>query len=179
MPSKLSERPEELVRQYLSDHLTPSEMQGYNPQQTDPTASDFLPVTSNWSDWGDTYPKIVVTEREGPQIPNAGSTNTNSIQGDGSGSNQLATHNITVSCQALEGEDYQNGVDAEALVHDLYQEVKATGQNNAPVALASGVWMAVPTPPTWTENEDETDSGSTRTWVQGQGTVPVTVLDTP
>jgi len=176
MPSKLSERPEELVRQYLTDNLTPSEMQGYNPQQTDPTASDFLPVTTNWSDWGDTYPKIVVTEREGPQIPNSGSTNANGMGPNGT--NQYSVHNVTLSCQAVEGESYRNGVEAEDLVHDLYSEVHSTLQN-APDAIGEALWTGLPTPPTTTTSQDETDSGSTVTWIQRQGTVPVGVLYTP
>lgn len=179
MPSKLSERPEELVRQFLTDNLRSTEMQGYNPQQTDPTASDFLPVTSDWSNRGDHYPIIVVQENSGPSIPGSGTTNANGMQGDGSGVNQFAVHTVTVSCQAIEGKSYLNGVEAEDLVHTLYSEVHDRVQNNVTTAVGEALFTGVPTPPTQTRSTDEDDSGSTVTWIQAQGSVPVGVQYTP
>lgn len=181
MPQKLSERPEELLRQFLTDNLTPSEMQGYDPQQTDETATDFMPVTSSWNKWGDVYPIIAVTEQDGPTIPNSGTTNFNGLQGDGSGPNQYTVYNITVSCQAVELENsgsYRNSTSADDLVDDLYQEVHATIQNNATTAISEALFVGL-TPPTQTRSSEEADSGSTLNWIQRQGTCAMGVINEP
>jgi len=176
--SKLSERAEEKLRQFLVDNIRPAEVQGYDPQQTDPTASDFLPVSNDWSDYGDTYPIVVVQETEAPTVPGGGATNVTSVQGDGSGPNQLTVFNITLSAQAVQGESYRNGVSAADLVQDLFAECKKQCQLNT-TALSETVWLGMPPPGVQTRSTEETDSGSTETWVQRQSTVPVGVLYTP
>lgn len=176
MPAKLSERPEELLRQYLVDNLTPSSMQGYDPQQTDTTATDFLPISNSWSKWGDYYPFIFVGEQNGPQIPGGGSTNVNGIGPDGP--NQYAVHNITISVQVAEGGAYRNSTEYDALAHDIYSEIHSTIQNNTTSAISEALIVGVPTPPTPTRNPGEDDS-DTLDWYQLQGTVPVEVLNTP
>jgi len=178
MPSKLSERPEELVRQFLVDNLRVSELGGYDPQQTDTTATDFLPVTSDWSFRGDYYPIISVREDDGPTIPNSGNTNYNSLQGDGSGPNQFAVYPITISCQAVQEGAYLTGVNAQNLVKDLYSECKDRVQNNAGKDLGGGQLLGM-TPPTVTRSTDEPDSSDTITWVQRQGTIRFSVVDEP
>lgn len=176
--SKLSERAEELLRQFLVDSLRSSEMQGYDPQQTDPTASDFLPVTNNWDDWGETYPIIVVQETDGPTVPGGGQTNVTGLQGDGSGVNQYTIFNITLSAQAVQGETYRNGVDAPDIAHDLFSECRKQCQLNT-TGLDETLWLGTPPPGTQTRSTEETDSGSTETWVQRQSTVPIGVQFEP
>jgi len=178
MPSKLSDRPEELVRQFLTDNIRPGEIHNYDPQQTDTTATDFLPVTSDWSFRGDYYPIISVREDDGPTVPNSGNTNYNSVQGDGSGPNQFAVYPLTVSCQAVQEGAYLNGVSAEDLVQDLYAECKDRIQNNAGADLGGGQLLGM-TPPTTTRSTDEPDSGDTITWIQKQGVVRFSVVDEP
>lgn len=168
MPQKLSEAPEESIRQFLVDNLRPTEMEGYNPLQTDPTASDFLPITNNWSDLGDTYP-IIVIQGEGPTIIGGGETGFTGIQGDGSGANQYTLENMTVSVQAVEGQSYRNGVKPRELTYTIFSEVHHQIQTNVTTAISEAQWATV-SPPTLTENEQETDSGSTITWFQRQGT---------
>lgn len=181
MPQKLSERPEEKIRQFLTDNIIPSNVEGYDPEQTDETDSTFMPVTSSWNKWGDTYPIIVVQETDGPTVPNSGTTNYNGIQADGSGPNQYTVYNITVSCQAVELEDssaYRNGIAADDLTDTLYQECHSKIQNNATTAISEALFVGM-TPPTQTRNSEETDSGSTLTWIQRQGSVNMGVIDTP
>lgn len=177
MVQKLSERLEEQVRQYITDNIRPTEIEGYDPQQTDPTASDFLPTTCDWSQYGDTYPVIVVQETDGPVIPNSGNTNSNGIQGDGSGVNQYAVHPVTISVQAVQGDSYRNSTDYDDLVQSIYAEVKF--QFKDVDAVSDGIFTGTLTPPTATRSTDETDSGSTETWYQHQGTLPVGILYEP
>jgi len=183
MPSQLSERPEELVRQYLTDNIVPGNIEGYDPNQTDETASDFMPVTSSWNKWGDTYPIIFVGEEDSPTVPNSGNTGFNGIQGDGSGPNSYSIKNITVSCQAVElgnSSAYRNSVEADDLAYTLYQECHRLFQNNATTAISEALHSGL-TPPDGiqTRNSEETDSGSTLNWIQRTGTCQVGVLNTP
>jgi len=178
MPSKLSGPPEEQVRQYLADTLRPTEIEGYDPQQTDQTATDFLPVTNDWSYRGDYYPIIFVGEQESPTVPNSGQTGYNGLQSDGSGPNITNRKNITVSCQAVQGGAYLNQVDADDLVYTLYQEVKHQIQNNPASAISDALYLGI-TPSTQTRSSDETDSGSTENWVQRAGTIYMGVIDEP
>lgn len=181
MPSELSERPEELVRQYLTDSLRPAEIEGYDPNQTDTSQSDFLPITNDWSYRGDYYPIISVRETDGPSIPNAGNTNYNGVQGNGSGNNQYTIYPITVSCQAVQVDGtspYRNSTSAETLVFKLYNECHAQVQEADSSAITDAIFIGM-TPPTVTRSNEETDSGSTITWLQRQGTINMGVLNTP
>jgi len=178
MPRKLSERPEELVRQFLVDSIRPSEVEGYDPMQTDPSASDFLPVTNNWSTEGSYYPMVSVREMDGPTLPDSAGTNYNSQQGDGSGPNQYTVYNLTLSCQAIEGGSYRNDVDADDLALALYQECAHQIQVNPTSAVDEAAFISA-TPSTQSRSIDEDDSGSTTVWVQRQGSVAFGFLKTP
>jgi len=181
MPQKLSDRPEQLVRDFIADTLRPSEIEGYDPQQTDPTANDFLPVTTDWSTRGDYYPIISIIETDGPTVPNSGNTGYNGLQGNGSGPNQYTIYNVTLSCQAVEIDGsggYLNGVDAATIVFELYQECHHQVQNNVETAVSEAQFAGM-TPPTVTRSNEETDSGSTLEWIQRQGTVNVGIIDEP
>ena len=86
-----------------------------------------------------------------------------------------------MSCQAVELENssaYLNSVDANDLVHTLYQEVHHQIQNNPTTAISEALHSGL-TPPTFTKSAEETDSGSTLTWFQAQGTAQVGVINTP
>lgn len=176
MPPKLTERPEEQVRQFLTTEIRPTEIEGYDPQQTDTTATDFLPVITDWSSRGDYYPIISVRETNGPTIPDSGNTNYNSFGQDGP--NQFSIYPITVSCQAVQEGAYLNGVDAEELVQTLYEECKDRIQNSAGEQLG-GVQLLGMTPPTVTRSTEEPDNSDSITWLQYQGTANVSVIDTP
>lgn len=178
MPQALDSRAEEKVRQFLVDAIRPAQVQGYDPQETDPTASDFLPITNDWSDFGDTYPLIVVQETDGPTVPNSGTTNANGLKPTG-GLNQMAVYNVTVSCQAVQmnGQGaYRNNTDFDDLVEELYAECFYQFQNTRQ-AVNGSLWTGLLPPPTQTRNQEETDSGSTITFVQRQGSVPVGVIN--
>lgn len=183
MPSQLSERPEELIRQWLTDNIRPGNIQGYDPTLTDETDSAWMPVTSSWNKFGDTYPKIVVTESNSPTVPNSGNTGFNGLQSDGSGPNAYTIPNITLSCQAVELEDssaYLNGVAADDLAYQLYQECHDLLQNNVISAINEALYTSL-TPPdgTQTRNSEETDSGSTLNWIQRQGQVQMGYINEP
>lgn len=178
MPQKLTERPEEKFRQFIVDTIDPVDIHGYDPTQTDPTETDFIPVTSDWSSRGEHYPLIYIGEDSGPSVPNSGNTNSNGLQGDGSGINQTAVHTITISVQVTEGGAYLNGVDYDVLAQDIYTEIRHELQKAAPDAVSEGLYTGIPTPPTFTRDPGETDS-STEGWMQAQGTVPYGVLYEP
>jgi hypothetical protein len=137
-----------------------------------------LPVINDWSDYGDYYPIISIREDNGPVIPNSGETGYQSIQGDGSGPNQEVDYQVTLSCQAVEEGSYLNNTTAEQLVLKLYQECHHQIQNNPTTAVPEARQVGM-TPATVTRSTEETDAGSTITWVQRQGTVDVNVLNTP
>jgi len=155
-------------------------MQGYDPQQTDQTATDFLPITNSWSKWGDYYPVIYVAEDSGPQIPGGGEMNANGIQGDGSGVNQYSVHNITISVQVAEGGAYRNSTEYADLAQDIYSEIKQTIQNNR-FNLSDPLQLGIPTPatPTRSPGGEDSNGSDTLNWYQLTGTVPFSVLDTP
>jgi len=177
MPQKLSEPVEDKIRKYIINNASVSGLEGYNPTQTDTTASDFILVTSDNDDYGDYYPLIYVSEQDGPTVPNSGNTNANGLAGDGSGTNQFTTYPVTISVQAVENGPYLNSVDYDELVFSIYQEIHSLlgGQ----VTIDETLYVGELTPGTQTRSSDETDSGSTDTWVQRQGTLPVGVQYTP
>lgn len=182
MPTTLTDRPEETIRQFLTDNIVPANIHGYDPTQTDSTATDFLPITCDWSDFGDTYPKVVVQENESATVVGGGVTNATGLQGDGSGVNQYSIQPISVSVQAvqLDGTSaYLDSTEYDDLTHDIYEECHRVIQATAPGTLSEVDWVGPPTPPTQTRSSDETDSGSTITWTQRQGTVPVAFTRTP
>lgn len=185
MVTTLTEPVEEQLRQFITDEIRPAEIEGYDPQQTDPTADDHLPVSSDYSQWGDAYPAVFVREGDGaggPTVPGSGNTGYNGLQGDGSGVNQTAIYNVLVSVQAVKpAEDmdmYLNGVRAETLVFKIYQEIHQQIQTNAEDALSEALFVGL-SPPTVTRDNEGTDSGSTATWVQRQGTATVGVINEP
>jgi len=181
MPTQLSEPIEEKVRQYFVDNIRTGEIEGYDPTQTDESASDFLPITADWSMRGDYYPIISVRETDGPTIPNSGNTNFNGMQGDGSGPNQYYIQPVTVSAQAVQvpsGGGYRNSTDAKKIVRELYDEAHHQIQTNIG-AIDSEIEFAGMTPPTTTRSTEETDSGNTITRIQKQGVCNVGVIDEP
>lgn len=130
-PKQLSETPAEIVRQLVVDNWGNPDVPngGFNANQTDPTADDFLPITTNWAGFGDTFPIISFTNTD-PTVPGGGETGVSGIQGNGSGPNQRRLETLTVTVMAERGEDYPNGEDAHALVRTLYEHVFQIVWNN-------------------------------------------------
>jgi len=178
MPQKLSEPIEDQVRKYVVDNADPSAMEGYDPTQTDTTASDYILVTSDNDDWGDYYPLIYVSETESPTVVGGGQTNATGLQSDGSGTNQYSIYTVTLSVQAVENGPYLNSVAYDELVFTIYQELRSIF-NAGRDEISDSLWVGSLTPPTQTRSSDETDSGSTDTWCQRQGTLPVGIQYTP
>jgi len=177
MPTKLSEPLEDQVRKYIVNNITPSEIQGYDPTQTDTTSSDFILVSSDNDDYGDYYPLIWVSEGDnGPTIPNSGDTNINGLQGDGSGPNQTAVKDVTVAVQAVQNGPYLNDTAYDQLVFEIYAELQSVFTNTT--AISDSLTTGRLTPPTITRSSDQQDS-STESWIQRSGTVPITTIYTP
>jgi len=177
MPQKLSEPIEDQVRKYIVNNITPSNIEGYDPKQTDTTQQDFILVTSDNDDWGDYYPLIYVSEQDGPTVPNSGNTNANGLDGSGRGINQTTVFPVTISVQTLENGPYLNDVDYDELAFTIYEEIHSLFNGNQ--QLTDSLWVGRLTPPTQTRSNDEPDSASTDTWTQRQGTLPVGVIYTP
>jgi len=175
MPQKLSEPLEDQIRKYIIQNVTPSAIQGYDPTQTDTTASDFILVTSDNDDYCDYYPLIWVSEVDnGPTIPNSGNTNVNGKGPDGN--NQYAIKDVTVAVQAVQNGPYLNSTEYDQLVFEIYAELQSIFNN--PDALSDAIFTGELTPPTVTRSSEQQDS-STETWIQRSGTVPVGVHFTP
>jgi len=178
MPQTLSESVEDKVRQYVVQNLASSDIEGYDPQQSDTTASDYILITSDNDQYGDYYPLIFISEQDGPTIPDSGNTNFNGIQGDGSGANTYSVYNVTIQVQAVENGPYLNNTSYDDLVFTIYQALRSLF--GGPITLDSEtLWTGGLTPGTQTRSSDENDSGSTDTWVQRAGTLPVGVQYTP
>ena len=181
MPPKLSEAPEDTLRDFFETNIRPAEVEGYDPNQTwstDNPPNDALVITTNWDNYGDFYPIIVVNQTDSPVLPNSGNTNYNGVQGDGSGRNQYHVDPVTVSCQAVEGRDYLNGTNPKEVARLLYAECHAQIQDNSS-AVSNEFIFAGMTQPTLTKSNTEENGTSTDTWYQWQGTVDVGIIDTP
>jgi hypothetical protein len=179
MPSKLTQRPEELIRSYLVSAVRPGEIEGYDPTQTDPQANDYLPFTTDYSRWGETYPLVWFGEEDSPTVPNSGETGFNGLQGDGSGPNIYEIHNITVSVQTLEsdsGAGYLNQTEYDTLAFEIYNEIKHQIQNNTTGVNSDFQFVGIsPSTPL----RDAGEESDTTTFYQESGTIFVGVIDEP
>jgi len=176
MPSKLTQRPEESIRQFLVDNIRSSEIETYDPTQTNPQANDYLPITTDYSRWGETFPMVWVGEQDSPTVPGGGESGYNSIDGSGNGPNIYEIHNITVSVQTMEtdsGAGYLNQTDYDTLAFQIYQEIKHQIQNNS-TDLAPFSFLGI------TPSTPLRDAGTdTSSFYQEQATIYAGFLDTP
>jgi len=178
MPQQLSERPEETIRQYLTTAVRPSEIEGYDPRQTDTQANDYLPFTTDYSRWGETYPMVWFGEEDSPTVPGGGESGYSSISGSGAGPNIYEIHNITVSVQTLEsdnGAGYLNSTEYDTLAFEIYQEIKHQIQNNATDLDPFSFIGITPSTPL----RDAGEESDTTTFYQEQATIYAGFLDTP
>lgn len=179
MPTqKLTERVEDQIRKYLCDALRPSEIQGYDPDQGDTTAQDYILITSDNDDYGDYYPLIYVGNNSGSSVIGGGDTNITSIQGDGSGNNQNAQYTVTIQCQAVQNGPYLNDTPYDELAFQLYQEVKYQ-LKQADASDFTDFQYIGELPPSPIERSSDEQDGSTETWSQYAGAVPVGVIFEP
>lgn len=156
MPQTLSENPEELVRQLLTDEWIPSNTEGYDPTTTDTTASDFLPISTDWNT-GDIYPIITVTNND-PTVPGGGETNVTGKQGDGSGNNQRRLETMQLTVQASGDTDYLNDVTAHQICETLYNEAFRVLWDNQSAPNDDDIWNYFVTPATHTVEKSDTSS---------------------
>jgi len=178
MPPKLSAPIEDQLREYIVNNIRPSEIEGYDPTQSDTTASDFILVTSDNDNYGDYYPLIYISNNAGTSVPGGGDTNITSIQGDGSGNNQRAQYTPTIQCQAVENGPYRNDTAYNQLAFELYQEVKFQLKEASASDFTDFSSVGELEPADIDRSSDEQDS-STETWAQYAGTVPIEVQFTP
>lgn len=181
MPTKLTEPIEDRLRGFFEANIRPSEIHSYNPDQTWPTDNppdDALVITTNWDDYGDFYPIIVVNQTDSPVLPGSGETNYNGLSGDGSGPTQTATYPVTVSCQAVEGQEYLGNKEPKEIAFSLYQECHHQIQNNTETVDSQYLFSGM-TPPTLTKSNTEENGDSTDTWFQYSGTCDVGVINEP
>lgn len=174
MPQKLTSPIEDQVRQYLVSALRPAEIEGYDPTQSDTTASDFILVTSDNDNYGDYYPLIFISNNAGASVIDGGETNISSIQGDGSGNNQNAQYSVTIQCQAVENGPYRNNTAYDDLAFALYQEVKYQ-INQAEASDFSDLSYVGNLTPAPVERSSNEQDNSTETFSQYAGTAPVGV----
>jgi len=182
MPSKLSQRPEESIRQFLVDNIRKSEIQSYDPRQTDTSQADYLPITSAYNRWGETFPMVWVGEQDGPTLPDSGESGFNSIRGDGGGPNQYQIHNITVSVQTTQSENgagYLNQTNYDDLAFQIYQEIHTQIQTNANAEATALDELAFVGMTPSTPLKDPGEDGDTGNFYQEQGTVFAGFLDEP
>lgn len=123
-------RPAEVIRVTIYRNWEPSKVEGYDVSINDPSNSDFLPLTTDWYEFGEHYPNIAITNFEGNTV-NGGTTGYTGIQGDGSGVNQQRDITGLVTIRA-EDEDTYNGVGPKRIVHILGNHVQSIIQDSAP-----------------------------------------------
>lgn len=172
MPTQLSENPEEKVRQLLTDEWDNTNTAGYDPTITDPTNSNFLPISTNWNS-GDIYPIITVTNND-PTVPGGGETGFQSVQGDGSGPNQQRFENMLVTIQAAEDTEYNSSLTAHEVCQTLSAEIDRIIIDNVNAPTDSDVCNYFPAPFTHTIAGDSTP----RTH-QYQATITLNWIRTP
>jgi len=179
MPQKLTTQPIEKIRRFILNNARKAEMEGYDPNQNDSQQTDYLPVTKDWSRRGGYYPIVLVTQAGGPVIPNSGETNYNGMQGDGSGPNQQANHQVQVTVvTSQDGAYLGTDTDYYDIAHTIYSEIKFQIQEETK-GDSETLFQGGLTPPTITRSNEESDSGSTSTWYQLAGTVPVGIMYEP
>lgn len=178
MPGGLSDTADELVRDYLTNNLQPANIGGYDPDQS-PTEgnypSNFLPITTDWSNEANHYP-IIVCQPESSTVLGGGDTGYTSVQGDGSGVNQDTQENVLVSVQTLEGSSYLSDRDAKETGRLIKNGVHALIQSNAASPPEGYVFSVEPFGLTPDPGEE---ASNTDTWYQYQSTVTITYTNTP
>jgi hypothetical protein len=178
MPQKITEPIEDKIRKYLVDAIRPSEVEGLDPTIGDTTRLEFLLVTSDYDNYGDTYPLVFVSNNAGTSVIDGGETNISSIQGDGSGNNQNAQYSVTIQCQAVENGPLPNNVDYDVIAFQLFQEVKYQINQAETSDFTNLSYIGNLTPAPVERSSSEQDN-STESWSQFAGTVPVGVHYTP
>lgn len=119
----------QIVRKILYENWDSSRVDGYDATQSDPSQSDFIPLTTDWFAFGDTYPSLTLSNFSGDTI-GGGTTGYTGLQGDGSGLNKTQSHRGLLTIQAEDEETYLNGNDAEQILHLLTNHVEQILQEN-------------------------------------------------
>ena len=155
LPSKADQY---FIDQLLVPNWDAANVRGYDVDQTDPDAEDFLPVATSIADVGAVYPSIIAS---GGDEPAGGGTSYDYLGSDGPG--QRRTGQLQVTIRAEAGTDYvgdsttYSSADAETIVAELAQEVERicidnpTGDTSEFQFVGSG-WPDVP-------DDDEAGSG--------------------
>lgn len=129
MPTRLPKRPEQyFIEDVLLPEWQPSGAVGFDVQQSDPTAEDFLPVATSLDGVGEVYPSLTVqrtTETAG------GETGYDFLTTNGPGQNRTGQLLVTARAEEADADGGYTGdsstyaaVDAAALVDTLIDEVE-------------------------------------------------------
>jgi len=114
--------PAEIIRKLLYENWDVNRTNSYDPSISDTTNDDFLPLTTDWYAFGDTYPSVVLTNFTDNTV-NGGQTGYTGLRGDGLGVNKQTDTSGLLTIQA-EDEALYNGVDAQEILRILGNEVK-------------------------------------------------------
>jgi hypothetical protein len=119
-----------IIRRLIYENWEPSRVEGYDVTQSDPSQDDFLPLTTDFYAFGDTYPSVTITNFAG-LTQGGGVTGYTGLQGDGSGLNKQQENNGLLTIQAEDEETYLNGTDAEDILLILANHIEQILQENA------------------------------------------------
>jgi len=119
-----------IIRRLIYENWEPSRVEGYDVTQSDPSQDDFLPLTTDFYAFGDTYPSVNITNFAG-LTQGGGETGYTGLQGDGSGLNKQQENNGLLTIQAEDEETYLNGTDAEDILLILANHIEQIIQDNA------------------------------------------------
>jgi len=118
-----------IIRRLIYENWEPSRVEGYDVTQSDPSQDDFLPLTTDFYAFGDTYPSVTITNFAG-LTQGGGETGYTGLQGDGSGLNKQQENNGLLTIQAEDEETYLNGTDAEDILLILANHIEQIIQDN-------------------------------------------------
>jgi hypothetical protein len=129
MPTELSKKAEQKIRDILVNNWDATNTAGYDPTST-PSDADFVRIHDGTYEASYADPQISITHPNGESVASA--TNYSGFQGDGSGLNQDRVGNPLIQCWAetLDDGDYR-GESAEDIVRLLRLEVERVVQAHA------------------------------------------------
>lgn len=108
MTVSLSDRPEQLIRDFLVDNWDPANTNGFDPTNEDPEDPEFLPISTSVTNVGQHYPNVVVSFGN---ETSAGNTSYNYLTSNGPGQVRDGSVIVTVRSEETSSPSYLGHVD--------------------------------------------------------------------
>jgi hypothetical protein len=118
-----------IVRRLIYENWEPSLVEGYDATESDPSQDDFIPITTDWFAFGDTYPSVTLTNFSADTI-GGGVTGWTGMNGATGGLNKEQAERGLLTIQAEDEETYLNGTDAHDILLVLSNHIEQILQEN-------------------------------------------------